>query len=266
MEFLKMDVSLNNTDLSVALDSISAESILEHIKTLASDEFEGRLPGSVGEDLTADYLIKKCRELGFQPCDPSGEYFQPVPAIGMKAQPSLTFHANGNALDLSFPDQYVAMSYCHKPEVAIDDTEVVFVGYGIIAPEYDWNDYKNIDVRGKMIVMLVGDPRRPDADDPSQLDQSFFRGNAMTYYGRWTYKYETAAQLGAAGALIVHDTEMAGYSFDVVKNSWSGENFDLDVEDENALDVAGWISTETARKVFAQSGLNFDQLKEAAQH
>ncbi|MBX9669210.1 MAG: M20/M25/M40 family metallo-hydrolase [Candidatus Obscuribacterales bacterium] len=250
--------------VEAASHSIEADSLLNHIKVLASDEFAGRLPGSVGEERTVDYLKKQCELFGLSPGNGRGGFFQKVPVYGLKAQPELAFAGGDKELKLSFPDDFVAMSRNLKGSTAIANSEVVFVGHGIIAPEYGWDDYKGLDVRGKTLVMLIGDPSRPNPKDPSKSDDSFFRGKALTYYGRWTYKYEIASKLGAAAVLIVHETEPAGYGYDVVTASWGQENFDLGTNTER-VKVEGWLSSASARKLFNMGGISFDEVKRKAQ-
>jgi Zn-dependent M28 family amino/carboxypeptidase len=249
-----------------ALDSFTSGALLEHIRVLASDEFEGRAPGSKGEELTVNYLTDQFRKIGLKPGNPDGTYVQKVPLVGFTGQPSARFIVAGKGLELKFPDDYVASSPRFVPEVSVKNSDVVFVGYGVVAPEYDWDDYKGVDVKGKTIVMLVNDPPVADPQDPSRLDEKMFRGKAMTYYGRWTYKYEIASKKGAAAAVIIHETVPAGYPYEVVKSSWSGENFDIQKADKNMglVAVQSWINLDTAKKLFGTSGLDFDELKKTA--
>src|SRR5262249_47057051 len=220
--------------LKPALDVITPDALLAHIKILASDEFEGRAPGSKGEELSIKYIADQFKAAGLKPGNPDGSYFQEVPLAGIKSDPRLQFVVNGKPpMDLKFADDFVASSARLVPEIKIDNSNLVFVGYGVVAPEYGWDDYKGVDVRGKTILMLINDPQVPDPKDPSKLDEKMFKGKAMTYYGRWTYKYEIAAQKGAAAAIIIHETEMAGYPWQVVKSSWAKENFELDNPDKN---------------------------------
>lgn len=249
--------------IKLASNCITADALLDHITILASDEFEGRLPGSSGEEKSIEYLRSQCKSFGLSPVDEYGGYFQKVPVHGLKAKPQLEFSNDNRALHLSFPDDYVAMSRQMSGEANIADSDVVFVGYGAIAPEYDWDDYKGLDTRGKTLIMLIGDPSRLDSRHPGQHDESFFRGRAMTYYGRWTYKYEVASELGAAAVFIVHETEPAGYGYDVVTASWGQENFDLGVY-TNRVKVEGWISSSTARKLFELGGQSFDEARARA--
>jgi Zn-dependent M28 family amino/carboxypeptidase len=178
----------------------------------------------------------------------------------------MSFTVRDKSTELKYPDDYVASSARLQPEIKVDNSEIVFVGYGIVAPEYGWDDYKDVDVRGKTILMLINDPAIPDAKDPSKLDESMFKGKAMTYYGRWTYKYEIAAQKGAAAAVIIHETEPAAYPYAVVKTSWTKENFELDDANKNAgaVQVRSWITLEVARKLLSDCGQDFDALKKSA--
>jgi len=249
-----------------AIASLSTNDILEHIKVLSSDEFEGRAPGTPGEDRTVNYLVNQFKELGLAPGNPDGSYIQNVPLVGFTAHPTISLVAAGEPLQLAFPQDAVIWSRHFVPEVKVQDSDVVFVGYGIVAPEYGWDDYKGVDVRGKTILMLINDPPIPDPNDPSKLDEKMFKGRAMTYYGRWTYKYEIATAKGAAAAIIVHETGPAGYPWGVIMGSSGRENMDLQVPDGNAGRVAieGWITLESARKLCTASGHDFTTLKAAA--
>ena len=253
-------------DLRPALDSVSADDLLRHIKVLASDEFEGRGPGTRGEELTVKYLTEQARRLGLKPGNPDGTYVQKVPLMGLKAEPQAALRAGGKEMRLENLKDYVAVSRRFVPEVRVEDSDVVFVGYGVSAPEYGWDDYKGVDVRGKTVVMLINDPAVPDPADPSKLDEKMFKGKAMTYYGRWTYKYEIASEKGAAAAVIVHETGPAGYPFEVVQGSWGRENFDIQRPDRNAgrVGVESWITLDRAKELFAAAGQDFDALKRAA--
>jgi hypothetical protein len=253
--------------LKPGLDAITPEGMLAHIKTLSSDEFEGRGPGSKGEELSIKYIAEQFKKIGLKPGNPNGSYFQEVPLAGIKSDPHMTFAAAGKPpMDLKFPDDFVASSARLQDKIDINDSDVVFVGYGIVAPEYGWNDYKDVDVRGKTILMLINDPPIPDPKDPSKLDEKMFKGKAMTYYGRWTYKYEIAAQRGAAAAVIIHETAPAAYPWQVVRTSWSKENFELDNPDKNigSVQARSWITLDVARKLLADAGQDLDALKKAA--
>ena len=249
-----------------ALDAITPDGMLAHIKVLSSDEFEGRAPGSKGEELSVNYLTDQMKKIGLKPGNPDGSYIQEVPLAGITTQPRMSLAVGAQTRDLKFPDDFVASSARLQPQIKVENSDIVFVGYGIVAPEYDWNDYKDVDVRGKTILMLINDPPIPDPKDPSKLDDKIFKGNAMTYYGRWTYKYEIAAQKGAAAAVIIHETVPAAYPYTVVKTSWAKENFELDEPDKNmgAVQVRSWVTLDVAKKLCADSGQDFDALKKAA--
>ena len=251
--------------LKPALDAITADGLLAHIKTLASDEFEGRAPGSKGEELSIKYIADQFKAIGLKPGNPDGTYFQEVPLAGIKSAPTASFVVGEQTTTLNYPDDYVASSARLQEQIKVN-SDIVFVGYGIVAPEYGWDDYKNVDVRGKTLLMLINDPPIPDATDPSKLDEKMFGGRAMTYYGRWTYKYEIAAKKGAAAAIIIHETEPAAYPWQVVRSSWSKENFELDNPNKNvdAVPARSWITLDVAKKLFADSGQDFDTLKKSA--
>jgi Zn-dependent M28 family amino/carboxypeptidase len=264
-----------------ASSAISGTTLLEDIKTLSSDEFEGRAPATRGEELTVDFLTSRFKAVGLKPGNPDGTYLQNVPLVGIKADPSaeLVFSkADGpgggtaeppmgksSTMHLRFGPDFVAFTRRVEPEVSVR-APLVFVGYGVVAPEYHWDDYKDVDVRGKVLVMLINDPQIPDPHDPGKLDPAMFKGRAMTYYGRWTYKFEMAAARGAAGALIVHETATAGYPWEVVEGSNSPEQFSLVTADRgrSRAGFEGWITTEKARAMFAAAGQDFDALHQAA--
>ena len=252
--------------LKPALDAITADGLLAHIKMLASDEFEGRAPGSKGEELSIQYIADQFKTIGLIPGNPDGTYFQEVPLAGIMSAPTASFVVGGQTLTLNYPDDYVASSARLQDQIKVDNSDIVFVGYGIVAPEYGWNDYKDVDVRGKTLLMLINDPPIPDAKDPGKLDDKMFGGRAMTYYGRWTYKYEIAAKKGAAAAVIIHETGPAAYPYSVVRTSWSKENFELDTSDKNAdaVSVRSWITLDVAKKLLADCGQDFEALKKSA--
>ncbi|HUP89156.1 MAG TPA: M28 family metallopeptidase [Longimicrobiales bacterium] len=249
-----------------ALESITASDLLQHIKVLSSDEFEGRAPGSRGEELSVKYITERLQAIGLKPGNPDGTYVQNVPLVGFTGQPTATLTAGGKSMSLRFPDEYVAVSRHFKTQIDVDNSDIVFVGYGVVAPEYGWDDYKGVDVRGKTILMLINDPAVPDPGNPSKLDPNMFKGNAMTYYGRWTYKYEIASEKGAAAAIIIHETGPAGYPYEVVSGSWGRENFDIKNASGNAerARVESWIRNDKARELLAAAGQDLDALKRAA--
>ena len=254
------------SDIKAALDSVNSEDLLRHTRVLASDEYEGRAPGTRGEELTVKYLIEQFQKLGLKPGNPDGTYVQKVPLAGFTPQSEASFVSGRQRLSLKPQTDYVAVCKRYVPEVNVENSDLVFVGYGVVAPEYGWDDYKGVDVKGKTIVMLINDPAVPDSSDPSKLDEKMFKGRAMTYYGRWTYKYEIASEKGAAAAIIIHETGPAGYPFEVVSGSWGRENFDLRRPDKNMGRVAveSWINVETARKLLKLGGQDLDDLKKRA--
>src|SRR5436309_1503502 len=204
------------------LPEIDIDAVLAHTKVLSSDEYEGRAPGTTGEELTVNYLVDQFKKIGLKPGNTDGTYVQKVPLVGITPDPktSLLFRNTGPsaasgtaARRLKFKDDVVAWTKHVADTASIDNSEVVFVGYGVVAPEYNWDDYKGLDVKGKTLIVLVNDPPVADPAKPGELDPKVFGGKAMTYYGRWTYKYEIGAKKGAAGVLIVHETGPAGYPF-----------------------------------------------------
>jgi Zn-dependent M28 family amino/carboxypeptidase len=246
--------------------SVDPARLLQHIKVLASDEFEGRLPGTVGEEKSVAYITGQFKQLGLAPGNPDGTYLQDVPLEGIAGSPTMTLMAGGQSIPMQRGQDFVASTYRIAPQVAIANSPLVFVGYGVQAPEYNWDDYKGLDVHGKTLVMLINDPPVEDPQHPGQLDDKVFKGKAMTYYGRWTYKFEMASKLGAQGVLIVHETIPAAYDWTVVQHSWSGEAFVLANANGNAgsVPVQGWITLDKAKALFSQSGQDFEALKAKA--
>ena len=256
----------NSGNIQPALDSINADDLLTKIKVLSSDEFEGRAPASKGEELTVKYLRGQFQSMGLKPGNPDGTWLQNVPLVGFTSDTKATITAKGKPLALTPKVDFIAGSHRLIPDVKVENTDIVFVGYGVVAPEYGWDDYKGVDVKGKTILMLVNDPAVPDPNDASKLDDKMFKGRAMTYYGRWTYKYEIASEKGAAAAIIVHETGPAGYPFEVVSGSWGRENFEISRPDKNMgrVPVEGWITFDKARALCEMAGQNLDALKQAA--
>jgi len=249
------------------LPQVDPAKILDHIKALSADSMEGRAPGTAGEEKTVAYVEAQFKQLGLQPGNPDGTYVQKVPLVGIsgaQAKP-LTFAKGTRTLQLAWKNEVVAWSKHVAPEAAIAGSDVLFAGYGVEAPEYGWNDFKDTDVKGKTIVVLVNDPQVPDPANPSALDPKLFNGKAMTYYGRWTYKFEEGARKGAAAVLIVHETGPAGYGFNVVQGNLN-EKFDLVAPDKNMSksSIEGWITLDAAKKLFALGGQDFDALKKQA--
>lgn len=248
-----------------ALASISSESILARTKILSSDEFEGRSPGSAGEENTVEYLVNQFKKIGLKPGNPDGTYVQDVPLVGITSNVDATFHAGSETITFQPMTEFTASSPQLREKLEVKASDIVFVGYGVVAPEYNWDDYKGIDVRGKTLLMLVNDP--PVLDPATRkLDPTVFKGNAMTYYGRWTYKYDIAAKKGAAACLVIHETGPAGYPFAVLGTSWGREGFDLVTPDRNESRAAveGWVTASALQKLLTASGQDFETLKAAA--
>jgi Zn-dependent M28 family amino/carboxypeptidase len=249
--------------IEAASEVMTEANYRRHVETLASDEFGGRAPASKGEELTVDYLVQNFKSMGLAPGN-GDSYTQDVPLAWVETtnSPDLVFSGGKDKdMTLTYSTEQVLWSRRQVTEVAIENSEMVFVGYGINAPERDWNDYAGIDVTGKTVVMLINDPGFPTQD--SEL----FNGNTMTYYGRWDYKFAEAARQGAAGAIMIHDTLPAAYGWDTVANSWTGRQFDMVLEDKGAglAAVEGWITREKADALFAKAGLNLDDMYAKAQ-
>ena len=241
-----------------AMGTISPDRIRAQVRFLSHDLLEGRGTGQRGGDIAAEYLATQFATYGLKPAGENGTYFQKVPMVGITPDPATTFAlvaADGKATSLKALDQYVAYDQTQQPESTVD-APIVFVGYGISAPEYNWDDYKGVDVKGKVLLMLVNEP-------PSN-DPKFFKGSALTYYGRWTYKYEEAARRGAVGAILIHRTDMASYGWDVVRNSNSGEKSYLQLDGTPKLKVASWVQWDVAKELAASAGQDLDQWMEAA--
>jgi Zn-dependent M28 family amino/carboxypeptidase len=237
-----------------AMETINPEHIRAHVRFLASDLLEGRGTGQRGGDIAAEYMATQFALYGLKPAGDRGTYMQKVPMVGVTTQPETTFAlvpANGQAIQLRLLDDYVVSNQTEQTQSELN-TGIVYVGYGIVAPEYNWDDYKGADVKGKVLLMLVNEP---PSDDPR-----FFKGKALTYYGRWTYKYEEAARKGAAGVILIHKTDMASYGWDVVRNSWAAEEAYLKSEGGPKLTAAGWIQLEVARKLASSVGMNLDKM------
>ncbi len=248
------------------MPKIEAAQILEHIKTLASDQFEGRKPGTPGEERTVEYLTAEFQKLGLKPGNTDGTYIQKVPLVGITGTEAKPLVVTGKArATFKWRDEVVAWTKHVADGASIEGSDLVFVGYGVVAPEYNWDDFKGVDLKGKTMVVLVNDPQVPDPADPSKLDARTFNGTAMTYYGRWTYKFEEAARRGAAGALIVHEEKPAGYPFAVVQGNLE-EKFDLVTPDKNMgrANIEGWLSLDAAKRLLKMAGQDFDALKKLA--
>ncbi len=260
--FLLCSCSQKTHDVEAAVASLNTDELAHDVEILSSDEYEGRFPASPGEEKTIAFLKEEFEKVGLQPGN-GDSYFQEVPLVEITAIPQTNLVITGGKkpLEFTFEDDFVGVTLQVKEEVTVVDSEMIFVGYGIVAPEYQWNDYEGIDVKGKTVVMLVNDPGFA-TEDPE-----LFNGRAMTYYGRWTYKYEEAARQGAACAIIVHETEPAAYGWGVVQNGWTGPNFSLVSEDGNAsrCAVESWITLDTAQTIFKAAGKDYDELKKAAE-
>lgn len=240
---------------------ISAEDVAAHVKMLASNEFAGRAPGSIGEQKTADYVVAQFQRLGLQPGN-GDSWFQTVPMVETTADASTQAHIAINGQDnvFAFGTDLVVGTRSEQAKVVVQDSPMVFVGYGVNAPEQGWNDYAGLDVKGKTVVILVNDPGFHAGDE------TLFSGRKMTYYGRWTYKFEEAARQGAAAALIIHDDAGAGYGWDVVRNGWSGAQFELPirVDPEPRVPLQGWLTGAAADRLFHAAGLDLAALRTAA--
>jgi len=242
-----------------AMETINPERIRAHVRFLADDLLEGRGTGQRGGDIAAHYIATQFALYGLKPAGDNGTYLQRVPMVGITPLSDSTFTlvpANGSPMALKVLDEYVSYDQTQQPQSDID-APIVFLGYGIHAPEYNWDDYKNTDVKGKVLLMMVNEP---SSDDPK-----FFKGKALTYYGRWTYKYEEAARRGAVGVLLIHQTEMASYPWDVVRNSNSGEKSYLKLDGSPKLKAAAWIQLEIARKLANSAGQNLEKITSDAQ-
>jgi Zn-dependent M28 family amino/carboxypeptidase len=236
-----------------AMDTINPEHIRWHVRFLSHDLLEGRGTGQRGGDLAAEYIATQFAEYGLKPAGDNGSYLQKVPLVGITTLPDTHFvllPKQGAPMDLKPLDEYVAYDQTQQSQSSVD-AEIVYVGYGIEAPEYNWDDYKGVDVHGKVLLMLVNEP---PSDDPK-----FFKGKALTYYGRWTYKYEEAIRKGAVGVILVHREDMASYPWEVVRNSNSGEKSYLKLEGP-ALKVASWVQLDVAKKLAAGSGMDLDKM------
>lgn len=238
---------------------VDAERIRAHVKYLASDELEGRGTGQKGGERAAAYVAQEFSSYGLLPAGENGTYFQNVPMVGVKTLPETVFvlaPANGEEKPLKLLDDYVTANE-QQTESAVIDAPIVFVGYGITAPEYRWDDYKGYDLKGRVALLFVN---QPTSDDPN-----FFKGKALTYYGRWTYKFEETARRGAIATLIIHREDLASYPWAVVRNSWGGEKSFLKLDGPAKLKAASWIQLEVARKLVSMAGLDLDKLFEQAQ-
>jgi len=251
----------HNTDGldSAALSAITEDTYKTHVIKLSSDEFLGRKPFTKGDTLTVQYIEQQFKDLGLKPGN--GEsYFQEVPLVEITSEPKhkvLTFTGKSGTVSANHLDDYVIGSRRLQGDIDVTESELVFVGFGIVAPEFDWNDYEGLDVKGKTVVAMVSDPGR--------YDKSLFKADTMTYYGRWKYKYEEAARQGATGILLIHETEAASYGWNVVRSGWSGPQLEMVTEDNGAsfAEFEGWVSSETAKKLFQLAGVSPNIMEDA---
>ncbi len=243
-----------------ALHAVSAEKIHTHIAVLANDSLEGRGPSSAGDRKATAYIVSQFKKFGLEPAGEHGTYTQKVPMVGVTVNPAttLTIAKGDRKSTLKYSTDFVAATETYQPVITVNNAKIVFVGYGIVAPEQQWDDYKNVDVRGKILLMMNNDP---SSDDPK-----FFAGKGRTYYGRWTYKYEIAAKKGALGAIVIHTTPSAGYRYEVIQNSWSGEIFDLAENSSSPkLALKLWTTEEATRTYLRLAGYSLDSLMALAE-
>ncbi len=242
-----------------AAQEISASNIRAHVKFLSSDLLEGRGPGTRGGDLATEYIATQFALAGLKPAGDNGTYFQTVPLIGITTDPAAQLSAvkDGRTVDFKWEQEFVGVNERLTPDDQFDG-EAIFVGHGIVAPEFQWDDFKGVDVHGKVLVLFTNEP---PSDDPK-----FFAGRALTYYGRWTYKYEEATRMGALGAIIIHTTPTAGYGWDVVRSSWSREQPYVKLAPgEHALSLAAWVTSAAGEKLLGLAGHHVDELLKAAE-
>jgi Zn-dependent M28 family amino/carboxypeptidase len=259
------DPATDTADATIALGSeadtaaavVTKELLREPIAELSSDAYGGRGPGGPGDEMTQEYLVEQMEALGLEPGGPNGSWLQPfeMVSIDSSAPETWTFEKAGTTVGLSWWDDFIAGSGVQTPTAEIEKAELVFVGYGIEAPEFEWNDFKDVDVSGKVLVVMNNDP---------DWDPALFEGVTRLYYGRWDYKYEQAAAKGAVGAIIIHTTPSAGYPFKVVQTSWTGPQFEIPAGDEPRLEIAAWTTEDAMRTLFDLAGEDLDAAREAA--
>ena len=249
-----------------ALASITGEELLRHVKVLSSDQFEGRAPGTRGEELTVNYLIEQFKKFGLKPGNPDGSYFQRTPLIGIKSRAAASFVAGGRPLALRFPEDYAAYSPQPVAEIAVQDSDIVFAGYGIVAPEYGWDDYKGTDVRGKTLLMLKGEPQVPDPNDPTRLDDKMFKGRAKSYYALQYHKLRVAAEKGAAAAILVPENQPGAATYQNIIPELMREALYLKASgNSKSVKVVSVVSLDGAKKLMAGGGRDWESLQQAAQ-
>jgi Zn-dependent M28 family amino/carboxypeptidase len=253
--------TVENNKIGKALDSITADDMKNHISVLASDEFQGRAPSTIGEVKSINYLAEQFKKIGLKPAN-NGSYFQEVSLVKLTADGSMKLDIAGakSTFSLKFSDDFIGGTPQESDLVKIENSEIIFVGYGINAPERNWNDYKGLDVKGKTVLMLVNDPGYVTSDT------ALFDGRSMTIYGRWTYKFEEAARQGARAAIIIHETGAAAYPWGVVQNSWTGSQFYLVGNElsKSELQLQSWVTTEAAKKLFDAAGMDYEKVTASA--
>jgi Zn-dependent M28 family amino/carboxypeptidase len=260
--FLFLAISCGQPPVEQAASSITAESLMSHIEVISSDEFEGRAPATRGEDLTVDYLVETMEQMGVAPGMDDGSYIQQIPLLGQQidgSTASMNIRSNGQVAEqMEYRMDFMAWPSNEAETVQLRDAELLYVGYGIQAPEFDWDDYKGADVEGKVLVFKNSDP----SNDPE-----IFEGDSRLYYGRWSYKFEKAEELGALGAIIIHTTPTAGYGWSVIENSWGRERFSLKGEDDTGTkpEFNGWLTEEHSENLFELAGLNLEEMLDAAE-
>ncbi|MFA6455232.1 MAG: M28 family peptidase [Bacteroidota bacterium] len=243
-----------------ALKFITPEKLRAHITVLAHDSLQGRGPASEGDRKATAYIVSRFKKFGLKPAGDNGTFIQKVPMVGVTVDPStqVMVHKGDQSIALTYSTDFVATTGTYEPVIELKNVELIFVGFGIVAPEQQWDDYKDVDVKGKILVMMNNDPA---GDDPN-----FFAGKGRTYYGRWTYKYEIAAEKGALGAIVIHTTPSAGYRYEVIRNSWSREMFDLEEKNTgNHLQLKAWTTEEATKRYLLLGGYSLDSLIALAQ-
>ena len=251
------------SDYKQAESTINEEDMTMIVKEFGSDEFQGRKPFTIGEEKTVEYLEREYKRIGLEPAN-NGSYIQEVPMVEVTNIPDdrMKIKMYNASIEINYKDDFVAFSKQLKDEISVRNSDMIFAGYGIVAPEYNWNDYSGIDVKGKTVVVLVNDPGF------GTENRDFFKGNEMTYYGRWTYKYEEAARQGAKAILIIHETEPAGYPWNVVLNGAIIPKLYLQPEDDylSKCAIEGWLTQNAAQELFSLAGFNLDELKKQAKN
>jgi hypothetical protein len=251
--------SCAQSDVDNALKKITDQSLRDHIVSISDDAAAGRAPASPGSLIAQRYIAGQMEKIGLKPGSGDSGYFQRIEMVKIMVEPTmkLSFSCNGKNIEPVYYDDYVIFPGMQKEKTSIENAGLVFVGYGIQAPEYNWDDFKDVDVRGKFLLVMNNDP------DTGNVD--FFGGKARLYYGRWDYKYEQAARMGAVGAIIIHTTESAGYPWKVVQASWSGPQFELTQQQESGLGCKAWVTENVASRITEMAGYNLDELRKQAQ-